>query len=69
MAEHLPTESKPGLTICQVKEEEVLVDGLSMFRENSNGKIVQWPNVKNLLVAYQIKMNMHIFLTIKIDTS
>jgi hypothetical protein len=38
MAEHLPKESKPGLTICQVKKEEVLVDGLPMFRENSNGR-------------------------------
>jgi hypothetical protein len=38
MTEHLSTESNPGLTISQVKKEKVLVDGLSMVRENSNGR-------------------------------
>ncbi|GJN05189.1 hypothetical protein PR202_ga22798 [Eleusine coracana subsp. coracana] len=36
--EHLPTDSKP-FTVCQVKkEEEVVVDGTSMFRGSSNGR-------------------------------
>jgi hypothetical protein len=37
MAEHLPTESKSSLIVCQVKKKEVIVDGLSMFRESCDG--------------------------------